>query len=131
MMDAQSPAFVALGSPNFAATMAFYEGLTGQPPQAYRPDRYGEFFLGDLKIAIFRPHPDHCTQFRQPAGSMGLCVPVPDLDQTLERLRDLPGARWGEVQVSSHGREVYCFDPAENRLIFYQAFAPNPALPSV
>ena len=51
--------FIALATNDFDGIVTFYQNLLGEQPQPYAPQRYAEFQLGDLSLAIFPPKPKH------------------------------------------------------------------------
>ncbi|WP_228037857.1 glyoxalase [Nodosilinea sp. LEGE 06152] len=114
-------AFVTLASERFEDIVAFYTALLGQGAEPYQRDRYAEFWLPGLRLAIFRPKPDQADRFHAPtSGAMSLCLEVVDLTAAIACLTDLGYPPPGPVLTASHGREVYACDPDGNRLILYQ-----------
>jgi catechol 2,3-dioxygenase-like lactoylglutathione lyase family enzyme len=119
-------AFITLASPNFAKIVAFYSALLEQEAQPYQADRYAEFRLPGLRLAIFRPKADQATQFEAPSsGAMGLCLEVTDLAAAIAHLTHLGYPPPGPVITAAHGHEVYAFDPDGNRLILHQGVVPE------
>ncbi|OKH48183.1 VOC family protein [Phormidium tenue] len=117
-------AFVALASENFGRLVDFYGELLDQSARPYQRDRYAEFHLPELRLAIFKPNTDHASQFAAPSsGAMSLCLEVTDLDGAIAHLTHLGYAPPGPVLTASHGREVYAYDPDGNRLILHQGLA--------
>ena len=115
-----SDAFITLASDRFEAMVHFYQTLLSQPPQPYQSQRYAEFQLPGLKLAIFKPKPDHATEFAAPtSGSMSLCLELQDLAVAIATLTQLGYAPPGTIQTASHGEEIYAYDPAGNRLILH------------
>lgn len=115
-------AFVALASENFERLVGFYNGLLDQSARPYQRDRYAEFQLPGLRLAIFKPKTDQVAQFAAPSsGAMSLCLEVTDLDGAIAHLTHLGYAPPGPVLTASHGREVYAYDPDGNRLILHQS----------
>lgn len=113
--------FITLASSQFDRLVHFYQGLLGIDPHSYRPDRYAEFKLPGLKLALFRPQADHQAEFAAAAsGPMSLCLEVADLEAAIARLSDLGYPPPGPVITASHGREVYAYDPVGSRLILHQ-----------
>jgi predicted enzyme related to lactoylglutathione lyase len=108
--------------------VAFYQGLFQQAPSVCQPG-YAEFTLPGLRLGIFRPKAAHQAEFQAKsqvekqggAGSISLCLEVAQLEAAIERLRSLGYPPTGEVVVASHGREIYAYDPAGNRLILHEA----------
>lgn len=119
-----SSAFVALASVNFEQLVGFYSGLLDQSARPYQRDRYAEFQLPGLRLAIFKPKSDQTSQFAAPSsGAMSLCLEVTDLEGAIAHLTRLGYAPPGSVLTASHGREIYAYDPDGNRLILHQSSA--------
>ncbi|MBD1918538.1 glyoxalase [Phormidium sp. FACHB-322] len=116
-------AFVALASVNFEQLVGFYGELLNQSARPYQRDRYAEFQLPGLRLAIFKPKADQVAQFVASSGAMSLCLEVTDLAGAIARLTDLGYAPPAPVLTASHGREVYAYDPDGNRLILHQGLA--------
>jgi predicted enzyme related to lactoylglutathione lyase len=120
-------ALMTLASPNVEVLVGFYGALLGQTAQPYQRDRYAEFQLSGLRLAIFKPRLDHADQFTAPgSGAMSLCLEVTDLDAAIARLTQLGYPPPGPVTTVSHGREVYAYDPDGSRLILHQSFGGQP-----
>ncbi len=83
------------------------------------PERYAEFMLPGLKLALFKPSDDQ--EFSGPAGSMSVCLEVENLTGAIATLTDLGHPPPGNVIYASHGQEIYAYDPAGNRLILHQS----------
>ncbi len=117
-------AFVALASVDFERLVGFYGELLHQSARPYQRDRYAEFQLPGLRLAIFKPKADQVGQFAAPgSGAMSLCLEVTDLAGAIAHLTHLGYAPPGPVLTASHGREVYAYDPDGNRLILHQGLA--------
>lgn len=117
-------AFVTLASVNFERLVSFYGELLHQSARPYQRDRYAEFQLPGLRLAIFKPKPDQADQFAASnSGAMSLCLEVTDLAGAIAHLTDLGYAPPGPVLTASHGCEVYAYDPDSNRLILHQGLA--------
>jgi predicted enzyme related to lactoylglutathione lyase len=117
-------AFVTLASVNFERLVGFYSELLDQAARPYQRDRYAEFQLPGLRLAIFKPQADQVSQFAAPSsGAMSLCLEVTDLARAIAQLTRLGHAPPGPVLTASHGREVYAYDPDGNRLILHQSLA--------
>jgi predicted enzyme related to lactoylglutathione lyase len=114
-------AFVAIAAPSFDAVIAFYQRLLDQAPAAFAPGRYGEFCLGDLRVGIFHPQASHQGEFAAASsGPLSLCLEVPQLEAAIAQVRAAGGACLDDITLASHGREVYAYDPAGNRLILHE-----------
>lgn len=115
-------AFITLASERFEDLVAFYTALLGQRAEPYQRDRYAEFQLPGLRLAVFSPKPDQVDRFNAPtSGAMSLCLEVVDLMAAIAHLTDLGYPPSGPVLTASHGREVYAYDPDGNRLILHQS----------
>lgn len=112
-------AFVTLAHENLQALMEFYQSLLGQAPQTYLPERYAEFQLLGLKLALFKP--GDVEEFAGPAGGMSICVEVEDLEGAIATLTNLGYPPPEKIIYASHGKEIYAYDPAGNRLILHQS----------
>lgn len=120
-----SAVFVALADP-FADSegeplVAFYTALFAQKPAIYRPQAYAEFHLPGLRLGIFQPKPDQRQQFVGQAGSISLCIEVDSLESAIEHLKTVGHSPASTVMTTSHGQEVYLYDPAGNRLILHES----------
>ncbi len=114
-------AFITLSSTEFEPLVEFYGALLGQEAKPYQADRYAEFCLPGLRLAIFRPKPDQATQFSAPhSGAMSLCLEVADLGSAIALLTHLGYPPPGPIMTASHGSEIYAYDPDGNRLILHQ-----------
>lgn len=115
-----SDIYLAISTDNINLLKDFYSQLLGRQPNVYHPSVYVEFRLQKLRIAIFKPKPDRQPEFENLNSSMSLCIEVEDLVSAIALLADLGCPPPGEVIEASHGKEVYAYDPAGNRLILYQ-----------
>jgi len=115
-------AFVTLAAPQIDRLVQFYQQLLAIAPQPYLPSRYAEFQLPGLRLAIFQPKSDRQQEFGNSLGSgMSLCWEVADLEEAIAALTQLGYPPPGEIVTASHGREIYAYDPAGNRLILHEA----------
>jgi predicted enzyme related to lactoylglutathione lyase len=120
-----STAFVTIASQStdsdFDHLVAFYQGLFSQEPKPFLPKIYAEFKLPDLRLAVFRPKDAHSSEFNHSThSSMSICLEVDNLERVIEHLEKLGYPPPGEIMTASHGREIYAYDPAGNRLILHQ-----------
>lgn len=114
-------AFITLSSTEFEPLVEFYGALLGQRAKPYQADRYAEFCLPGLRLAIFRPRGDQAARFKAPhSGAMSLCLEVVDLGTAIALLTHLGYPPPEPIMTASHGREVYAYDPDGNRLILHQ-----------
>jgi predicted enzyme related to lactoylglutathione lyase len=116
-----STALVTLANANSEKLVQFYRQFLQLEPQPYIPNIYAEFQLPGLRLGIFQPKPGHIEEFSQSDRSaMSLCLEVQDLEASIERLQQLRYPPPGKIITASHGREIYAYDPAGNRLILHQ-----------
>lgn len=114
-------AFLTIASNNLEQAIAFYSGLLGQEPQPYIPNVYAEFNLKSMRLGIFRPKEDHQAEFNHSRySSMSICLEVANLEDAIQHLTNMGHPPLGEITVASHGREIYAYDPMQNRLILHQ-----------
>lgn len=120
-----SEAFVALASVKIAQQVAFYSQLLNISPRPNTP-AYAEFQLTGLRLAIFTPNNHNAIEFAATtSGPMSLCIEVSDLESAIARLQALGHAPPGEIMHTSHGQEIYAYDPDGNRLILHQSPTPS------
>lgn len=115
--------FVALADPEGKTLVPFYAALFGRQPVVHQPPVYAEFELPGLRLGIFQPKLGHLAEFMGRAGSMSLCVEVEQLEAAIAQATALGCPPASEITTASHGREVYVYDPAGNRLILHESFA--------
>jgi hypothetical protein len=120
-----STVFVALADREGDPLLTFYTALFEQKPAVHIPHVYAEFHLPGLRLGIFQPKPDQRNQFirasTEQAGSMSLCVEVSSLEAAIRHLQTMDHPPASPVMTASHGREVYLYDPAGNRLILHES----------
>ncbi|MGB7441740.1 MAG: VOC family protein [Coleofasciculaceae cyanobacterium] len=117
-----SQAFVTLAAINAETLIRFYSQLLQQKPLPHIPKVYAEFQLSGLRLAIFQPQVQHQREFRNSAQSgMSLCLEVENLEEAIAWLTNLGNPPPGAITIASHGREIYGYDPAGNRLILHQS----------
>ena len=115
-------AFITIGANNFKEVREFYRQFLGEEPSLEVPDIYSEFNLQGLRLGIFRPQEKHHSEFTDSVGSgMSLCLEVEDLEAAIALITKIGYGPPGEVIAASHGREIYAYDPAGNRLILHQS----------
>ena len=115
-----SDIFVAISTNDIQALTDFYSQLLQKTPDIYRPAIYTEFRLEKLRIGIFKPKLERQKEFDNSNSAMSLCFEVEDIDMAIATLNDL-GSPLGEIIEASHGKEIYAYDPAGNRLILHQS----------
>jgi predicted enzyme related to lactoylglutathione lyase len=115
-------AFVTLAAIDIDTLVEFYSQLLTQEPSPFIPKIYAEFQLSGLRLGIFKPKENHEQEFANSAQSgMSLCLEVEDLEEAIAQLTNLGYPPPGEVTTASHGKEIYAYDPARNRLILHQS----------
>lgn len=115
-------AFVTMSAADFDTLVQFYSQLLTQEPKPYIPKVYAEFQLSGLRLGIFKPKISHHKEFENSVQSgMSLCLEVDDLDQAIAYLTQLGYAPPGQITTASHGKEIYAYDPMNNRLILHQS----------
>ncbi|MEC4985466.1 MAG: VOC family protein [Oscillatoria sp. PMC 1068.18] len=113
--------FVTLAAVDLEILVEFYRQLLNQDPQLYFPQVYAEFQLKGLRLGIFHPKANHDREFADSTASgMSLCFEVENLETAIASLDALGFPPPGEITLASHGREIYAYDPAGNRLILHQ-----------
>ena len=116
--------FVTLSAFDLEKMTQFYRQLFQQEPEEVVPYSYVEFHLGNLRLGIFRPHEDHKEEFSTVGKNpMSICLEVDDLDAAIDRLKSLGYAPPGAIIEAAHGREIYAYDPEQNRLIIHQSWS--------
>ena len=115
-----SEVFLAISTGNIQVLTNFYSKFLQQQPNIYRPEIYTEFRLEGLRLAIFRPKSEREAEFNNLGSAMSLCLQVADLDSAIATLTELGCPPPGKIIEASHGKEIYGYDPAGNRIILYQ-----------
>lgn len=114
--------FVTLAALDFDRLVQFYRQLLGREPLLYLASVYAEFQLEELTLGIFSPQSGHRSEFASSAGSgLSLCLEVADLEMAIAFLTEIGYPPSGEISITSHGREIYAYDPGGNRLILHQS----------
>ncbi len=114
--------FITIGTTNFEEVINFYRQLFQVSPRHYKAGVYGEFDLMGLKLGIFYPKESHRDEFANSQGSgMSFCVEVEDLEDAIAHLKDSGYPVTTKITYASHGKEIYLYDPAGNRLILHQS----------
>jgi len=117
-------AFVTLAAanPDIEIMIRFYAQLLTQEPKPYIPNVYAEFQLSGLRLGIFRPKQSDRIEFENSAlAGISLCLAVDNLEEAIAHLTSLGYPPSGEIILADHGREIYAYDPAKNRLILHQS----------
>jgi predicted enzyme related to lactoylglutathione lyase len=114
--------FIALADKNIYTLKAFYQRLFEKNPVVDIPNVYAEFQLPGLRLGIFKPKALHEKEFSSlSSGGMSLCLEVEDLETAIAHLTALGYPPPGLIQETSHGREIYAYDPSGNRFILHEA----------
>ncbi len=115
-------AFVTVAVADIETLVQFYAQLLNQEPKPCIPNVYAEFQLPGLRLGIFKPKEKNLVEFENSDRSgMSLCLEVDDLEEAIAHLTSLGYPPPGEITTASHGREIYAYDPARNRLILHQS----------
>ncbi len=115
-------AFVTLAAADAETLVRFYSKLLDRQPNPYIPNVYAEFQLSGLRLGIFKPKQNNLQEFENSAQSgMSLCLEVENLEDAIAHLTSMGYPPPGEITTASHGREIYAYDPADNRLILHQS----------
>jgi predicted enzyme related to lactoylglutathione lyase len=115
-------AFVTIATVNFDLVVDFYTQFFGSTPQPYLPQVYAEFAIAGLRLGIFVPKASNRKEFSKSSRSgMSLCLEVESLEGSIDLLTQIGYPPSGEITTASHGREIYAYDPDENRLILHQS----------
>jgi hypothetical protein len=119
-----STVFVALADLDGHMLTHFYQALFTQDPAIDIPNVYAEFVLPGMRLGIFNPKSPHQVEFESlSSGSMSLCIEVENIEGAIAHLTTLGYPPPGPIQQTSHGREIYAYDPQGNRLILHEAMA--------
>ena len=113
-------AFLTLAAVDVEGLIQFYVQVLECEPVVHRSQIYAEFRLPGLRLGIFSPRIEHRSEFQGAKGGMSLCLEVTDLEGAIAHLTQLGYPPPGPIHMASHGREIYAYDPADNRLILYQ-----------
>lgn len=119
-------ALVAIAASPFSLTSEFYQQLFNQSPKNFQPERYAEFHLPGICLALFSPKPTQAQEFSAPAQSpISLCLKLESLEAAIDEVKMIEqklrlDCQMGEISHASHGRELYLYDPQGNRIILYQ-----------
>ncbi len=112
--------FIALSSAQVSRQVRFYQALFGIEPVP-SSSIYAEFRLPGLWLAIFSPKAENAAEFAAASsGPMSLCLEVSDLAGAIAHLITLGYPPPGSIMHTSHGQEIYAYDPDGNRLILHQ-----------
>lgn len=117
-----SNVFLTIATNNFENLVGFYIELLEQKPQKLINNVYAEFQLSSLTLGIFQPQKNHQSEFFASNKSpISLCFEVTNLQKSISDLKSLGYPPLGNINISSHGSEIYAYDPDGNRLILHQS----------
>jgi len=112
---------IAIASFNLSSLVNFYSLLLEQEPKNLIPSVYAEFKLPSLQLSIFRPKATHEWEFATSGKSpLSLCMEVNNLEEAISQLTSLGYPFSQEIYLTSSLREIYAYDPDNNRLILYE-----------
>ena len=115
-------AFLTLAALDFDGLVQFYQKLLNQKPNPYIPSVYAEFKLKGLILGIFKPKTSHQEEFANSVNSgMSLCLEVDNLEDAIAFLTTMGYPPTGQITIASHGKEIYAYDPQENRIILHES----------
>ncbi|MEM9273338.1 MAG: VOC family protein [Cyanobacteria bacterium P01_F01_bin.143] len=114
-------AYIAITALDITEMVNFYSKLLELEPEKYLPHVYAEFYLPQLRLAIFKPKIENVSEFNNAEGSgMSICLEVVDIEKAIAFFSEIGYPISGDIITASHGKEIYAYDPAGNRLIIYQ-----------
>jgi predicted enzyme related to lactoylglutathione lyase len=114
--------FVAIADLDGHTLKQFYRAFLGQNPTVDIPNVYAEFKLPGMRLGLFKPNNAHQPEFvNLSKGSMSLCLEVENIEAAIAHLTRLGYPPSGTIQHTSHGREIYAYDPQQNRIILHEA----------
>ncbi len=124
-------AFVTIASVNYEKLVNFYTKLLEQKPVILIPNVYAEFNLVSMRLGIFKPKNTNESEFEAISNheqlcvytqsKISLCLEVSNLEDAIAHLTTLGYPPPGNISIADHGREIYAYDPDDNRLILHQA----------
>lgn len=119
-------AIVTIATINIEPLVDFYTNLLAQQPATFIPNVYAEFQFANMRLGIFKPQQKHEAEFAHSAKSkISLCLEVRNLEDAIAHLTNIGFPPPGEIIIASHGKEIYAYDPDENRIILHQAITGN------
>jgi predicted enzyme related to lactoylglutathione lyase len=117
-------AWITIAPQDFKKSCDFYQKFLGKAPDRTmtKPGDplerliYAEFHLTGFNLGLYAPKSPKTSQ----SSTLSLCFQVENLDDAIALVTSLGYPPPGEIMTPSHGREIYAFDPDDNRLILYQ-----------
>ena len=114
-------AYIAIAALDITEMVNFYSKLLELEPEKYLPNIYAEFDLPQLRLAIFKPKIENVSEFDNSKSSgMSICLEVVNIENAIAFFTKIGYPISGDIITASHGKEIYAYDPAGNRLIIYQ-----------
>jgi len=114
-------AYIAIAAIDITEMVNFYSKLLELKPEKFLPNVYAEFDSPQLRLAIFKPKIENVSEFDNSRGSgISICLEVVDIENAIAHLAHIGYPTSGNIMTASHGKELYAYDPAGNRLILYQ-----------
>lgn len=114
--------FVTLAVVDLEKVVCFYTQFLDIQPQTYIPNVYAEFQVSGLKLGIFKPKQTQEAEFCNLGNSASsLCLEVNDLESAIAYLTFIGYPPSGKILTATHGKEIYTYDPAGNRIILYES----------
>jgi len=112
-------AIATIATLDLESLVKFYVQLLGHTPQIYLAKVYAEFGLVGCRLGIFQTQDEQ--EFASGGkGSWSLCLQVDDLEKVIAHFTALGYPPPGKILTTSHGKEIYAYDPEGNRLILHQ-----------
>ena len=113
---------ITIATVNFDSLVDFYRDLLQKSPQVYINQVYAEFYITGIKLGIFKLKSGRKDEFSHPQKSaFSLCLEVEDLEIAIADILEKGYSAANEIIESSHGQEIYIYDPDENRIILHQS----------
>ena len=114
-------AYIVIAALDITEMVNFYSKLLELEPEKYLPNIYAEFDLPQLRLAIFKPKIENVSEFDNSKSSgMSICLEVVNIENAIAFFTKIGYPISGDIITASHGKEIYAYDPAGNRLIIYQ-----------
>ena len=115
-------ALITIAAHDIEKIVFFYTQFLAKKPEYFVPNTYAEFQLPGIKLGLFKPKLTEISEFQTSTkSSMSLCLEVIDLEGVVSHLTTLGYPPPGEIMIASHGREIYAYDPDNNRIILHES----------
>jgi len=115
--------FVTIATDEIQLLVDFYSQLFQKQPIVYQASIYAEFQLEKFRLGIFKPKSERQVEFDNLSNGMSLCLEVEQLEAAIAYISEIGYPPAGQIIEASHGREIYAYDPAGNRLILHQSIS--------